>query len=93
VPGRESILSEVWLARHATATEPDRSNEWLDDGTRWSVERSASDGPALREEPIRALLEVASATTVVGKLVCRGPTASRVNGLRADGVRAARQSC
>ena len=48
MPRLASIISEAWQARHAAANKSARFNEWLDDGTRWSVERSASDGPALR---------------------------------------------
>ena len=73
MPRLASIISEAWQARHAPATEPDRSNERLDDNVRSRIrDRSASDGPALREVAIRVRSRNASATTVVGKMKCAG---------------------
>src|SRR5688572_18282308 len=68
MPRLASIISEAWQARHAAANKPARFNEWLDDGAPpVGRDRSASDGPALREASIRARSRSASATTGVGK--------------------------
>jgi hypothetical protein len=83
MPRLASIISEAWQARHAAANKPARFNEWLDDITpELSRERSASDGPALREDLIR-----------VRSRVPRPPRLWVSWCVPADWVRAARQPC